>query len=97
MDISLVSEIGDLLVGVGSTVVLTVHSLGDLNCVVVKTESLGLLEEVNQNSAVTEKGAPVVLDVTGLAVGLTVLVVLVEAVSGASVTLTVDSRSTLSG
>lgn len=69
--------------GVGSSVVLVVHSLGDLGCVVVvKGESV--VEEVNQN------GAPLVLGV----VGLTVLVV-VE--SGAWVTLAVDGDSGLSG
>lgn len=97
MDISLVSLTGEPLVGVGSSVELMVHPLGDLSCVVVKSESVGLLEEVNQNRAVMAKGAPLVLHVVGLAAGLTVLVVLVMVVSGASVTLTVDSGSTLSG
>lgn len=81
--------------GVGSSMVLMVHSLGDLSCVVVKSESAGLVEEVNQNRAVTAEGALLVLDVVGLAV--TVLVVLVVVVGGASVTLTVDSGSRLSG
>lgn len=97
VDISLVSLIGDLLVGVGSSVVLMVHALGDLSCVVVESESVGLVEEVNQNRAVMAKGAPLVLDVMGLTVGLTVPVVLVMVVSGASVTLTVDSGSRRSG
>lgn len=93
VDISLVSLIGDLLVGVGSSMVLMVHALGDLSCVVVESESVGLVEEVNQNRAVMAKGAPLVLDV----MGLTVPVVLVMVVSGASVTLTVDSGSRRSG
>lgn len=97
VDISLVSLIGDLLVGVGSSMVLMVHALGDLSCVVVESESVGLVEEVNQNRAVMAKGAPLVLDVMGPTVGLTVPVVLVMVVSGASVTLTVDSGSRRSG
>lgn len=73
--------------GIGSSMVLMVHgALGDLSCVVVKRESVGLVEEVNQNRAVMAKGALLVLDVTGLEV----LVVLVTVVSGASVTLIVD-------
>lgn len=97
VDISLVSLTGDLLVGVGSSTVLMVHALGDLSCVVVKSESVGLVEEVNQNRAVMAKGAPLVLDVMGLTVGLTVPVVLATVVSGASVPLTVDSGSRRSG
>lgn len=73
--------------GIGSSMGLMVHgALGDLSCVVVKRESVGLVEEVNQNRAVMAKGALLILDVTGLEV----LVVLVTVVSGASVTLTVD-------
>lgn len=78
--------------GAGSSVVLMVHALGDLSCVVVKTESVGRVE-VNQNRVGMAKGALLVLDV----VGPTVLVVLVAVVSGASVTLTVDSGSRLPG
>lgn len=79
--------------GIGSSMVLMVHgALGDLSCVVVKRESVGLVE-VNQNRAVMAKGALLVLDVTSLEV----LVVLVMVVSGASVTLTVDSGSRPSG
>lgn len=88
----MVSLIGDLLVGIGSSMVLMVHgALGDLSCVLVKRESVGLVEEVNQNRAVMAKGALLVLDVTGLEV----LVVLV--VSRASVTLTVESGLTIGG
>lgn len=94
VDISMVSLIGDLLVGIGSSMVLMVHAaLGDLSCVVVKRESVGLVEEVNQKRAVMAKGALLVLDV----MGLEELVVLVTVVSGASVTLTVDNGSRLSG
>lgn len=90
----MVSLIGDLLVGIGSSMVLMVQgALGDLSCVVVKRESVGLVEEVNQNRAVMAKGALLVLDVSGLEV----LVVLVMVVSGASVTLTVDSGLTIGG
>lgn len=54
VDVSLVS----LLVGVGPSMVLVVHALGDLTCVVVKSGSVGLVvEEVDQNRAVTAKGA----------------------------------------
>lgn len=88
---------GELLVGVGSPVGLVLHPLEDLSCVVVKSESVGWVEEVNQNRAVMSKGAPLVLEVEGPAAGLTVLVVLVMVGSGASVTLTVDNGSTLSG
>lgn len=86
VDISLVSLAGDLLVGAGSSLV---PALGDLSWVVVKSESVGWVEEVNQNRAVMAKGAPLVLGV----VGLTLLVVLVPLVGGASVTLTVGRRS----
>lgn len=80
--------------GIASSMVLMVHgALGDLSCVVVKRESVVLVDEVNQNRAVMAKGALLVLDVTGLEV----LVVLGMVVSGASVTLTVDSGSRPSG
>lgn len=85
----------------GSSTVLVVHAaVGDLSCVVVKRESVGLVEEVNQNRAVMAKGALLVLDVMGLDVltaGLAVLVMLVAVVSGGSVTLAVDSGSRTSG
>lgn len=81
--VSTVSLVGDRLADVGSSTVLMVHlALGDLSCVVVKTESVGLVEEVNQNSDVMAKGALLVLDVVGpevLTAELTVLVVPVVA------------------
>lgn len=101
VDISPVSLVGELLVRAGSSTALVVRAaLGDLSCVVVKRESVGLAEEVNQNRAVTAKGALLVLDVMGLdvlTVELAVLVMLVTVVSGGSVTLAVDSGSRTSG
>lgn len=98
MDISPVSLVGELLVRAGSSTVLVVHAaLGDLSCVVVKRESVGLVEEVNQNRAVMAKGALLVLDVMELDVELAMLVMLVTVVSGGSVTLAVDSGSRPSG
>lgn len=102
---------GGVLVVVGPSTELVVGAavvdLFRVVAVVVKSgcsTSVGLVEEISQNRAVTAKGALLVLDVlglNGLMVELTVLVVHaavpVTLVGGASVTLTVDSSSTTSG
>lgn len=94
---SVVSVVGVVPAVAGPTVALVVSATEvDLDRVVVVKS--GLVEEVN--SDVMAKGALLVLDVlglNGLMVELTVLVVSVTPVDGASVTLTVDSGSTTSG
>lgn len=95
---------GEVMMVVDPSVELVVGAVVVDGCrvvpVVVKSgfgDSVGLVDEMSQNRAVTAKGALLVLDVLGLK-GLTVQsIALVTSVGWPSVTFTVDSGSTTSG